>query len=144
MPLSSGTRNPDNNGDTAYRSSSSPSALLSLSPTQPGPTISAPTPDATGRQPEHEASAFHSPAELPLKTEHSLINIPGQFSGWSNKENSSGQSSLEQTADGPVMHPNLDLIEGEIGDVSAKRPGGSHIMSWMSYDGGGYGSGPDR
>ena len=143
MPLYSGTRNSDNAGETAYKLRSSPSALQSQPPTQPGTTISGPTPDATGRQPELEASALHSPAELPLKTEHFSINIPGQFSGPS-KENSSGQSSLQQTADGPVMHPNLDLIDGEIGDASAKKQGGSHIMSWMNYDGDGYGSGPER
>lgn len=143
MPLYSGTSNPDNAGDAAYKLRSSSSALQSQPPTQPSPTISGLMPDATGRQPELEAFASHNAAELPLKTEHSLINIPGQFSGPS-KENSSGQSSLQQRADGPVMHPNLDLIDGEIGDPSAKKQGGSHIMSWMSYDGDGYGSGPER
>lgn len=143
MPLYSGTRNPDNAGDAVSKLSSSPSALQSQSPTQPGPTISGPTADATGRQPELETSGHRSPAEPAIKTEHSLTNIPDQFPRPS-KENSSGQSSLQPIADRPVMHPNLDLTEGEIGDLGAQRQGPSHIMSWMSYDGDGYSSGPER
>lgn len=88
------------------------------------------TPDPIGKQPELEVPAFHIPAELPPNAERSSINTPGQTPSPS-RVNSSGQGGLRQTADGSVMHPNLD------GGHGGKKTGESHVMSWMSYDGDG-------
>ena len=137
-----GTSNAGNDGNTTSNLSDLHPAVPSLSPIQLGPKVSDSAPDATRGQPELEVPAFHSPVELSPKTERSLINIPRQIPS-SSRMNSSSEGNLEQTADGPMMHPNLDL-RGEIGEPSVRSTGGSHIMSWMSYDGDGYASGPER
>lgn len=138
-----GTSNAGNVGNAAYNLSDSHAAVPSLSPIQLG-QISDSVSDATGGQPELEVPAFHSPVELSPQTERSLINIPRQVTS-SSRVNSSTDGGLEQTADEPVMHPNLDLsLRREIGEPSVRSTGGSHIMSWMSYDGDGYSSGPER
>ena len=137
-----GTSNAGNDGNAAYKLSDSHTAVPSLSPIQLGPKVSDSAPDATGGQPELEVPAFHSPVELSPQTERSLINIPRQVPS-SSRVNSSIEGGLEQSADEPVMHPNLDL-RGEIGEPGVRSTGGSHIMSWMSYDGDGYSSGPER
>ena len=137
-----GTSNAGNDGNAAYKLSDSHTAVPSLSPIQLGPKVSDSAPDATGVQPELEVPAFHSPVELSPQTERSLINIPRQVPS-SSRVNSSSEGGLEQMADEPVMHPNLDL-SGEMGEPGVRSTGGSHIMSWMSYDGDGYGSGPER
>ena len=100
-------------------------------------------PEATGRETELEVPAFHSPVDLSPKIERSLIDVPREVPSPS-RANSSGQGGLGQMADGAVMHPNLDLIGEEVGEAGPRKMGGIHIMSWMSYDGDGYGSGPER
>ena len=99
--------------------------------------------DATGRQHELEVPRFHSPVELSPKPEHSLTNHPRQIPSPS-RVNSSGQVGLERAADEPVMHANLDSMGEGAGEPVSGKTGGSHVMSWMSYDGDGYGSGPER
>lgn len=91
-------------------------------------------PDPTGKQPELEVPAFHTPAELSLNAERSSINVPRKTPSPS-RVNSSGQGGLRQTADGSVMHPNLVMTAGETGGHGAKKTGNNHVMSWMSYDG---------
>ena len=137
-----GTSNAGNVGSAAYNLRDSHAAVPSLSPIQLGPKISDPVSDATGGQPELEVPAFHSPVELSPQPERSLINIPRHVPS-SSRVNSSSEGGLEKTADGPVMHPNLDL-RGDVGEPGVRSTGGSHIMSWMSYDGDGYSSGPER
>ena len=137
-----GTSNAGKDGNAAYNLSDLHTAVPSLSLIQLGLKVSDSASDATGGQPELEVPAFHSPVELSPQTERSLINIPRQVPSPS-RVNSSSEGGLEQTADGPVMHPNLDL-GGEIGEPGVRSRGGSHIMSWMSYEGDGYGSGPER
>lgn len=92
------------------------------------------TPDPIGTQPELEVPAFHVPAELSPNAQRSSINTPRNTPGPS-RVNSSGQGGLRQTADGSVMHPNLDLTGEEAGGDGAKKARGSHVMSWMNYDG---------
>ena len=137
-----GTSNAGNDGNTAYNLSDLHTAVPSLSPIQLGPKVSDSVSDATVGQPELEVPAFHTPVELSPQTERSLINIPRQGPS-SSKVNISSEGGLEQTADRPLMHSNLDL-RGEIGEPGVRSTEGSHIMSWMSYDGDGYGSGPER
>lgn len=108
--------------------------MSSLSPIQPGPELPGTTPDPIGTQPELEVPAFHVPAELSPNAQRSSINTPRNTPGPS-RVNSSGQGGLRQTADGSVMHPNLDLTGEEAGDDGAKKAMGSHVMSWMNYDG---------
>ena len=93
-----------------------------------------------GSQSELEVPLFRSPVELSPQPERSLINTPRQTPNLS-RVSSSSQGSLRQTADGSVMHPNLNSTGGEVGGYDAKKAG-SHVMSWMSYDGDG--SGPER
>ena len=137
-----GSNNAGDDGNAAYKLSDSHTAVPSLSPIQLGPKVSDSAPDGTEGRPELEVPAFHIPVELSPQPERSLINIPRQVPG-SSRVDSSSEGGLEQTADGPVMHPNLDLGE-ETGEPGVRSIGGSHIMSWMSYDGDGYGSGPER
>lgn len=94
------------------------------------------SPDPTGKQPELEVPAFHIPAELSLSTERSLINTP-RPSPSPSIVNSSGEGGLHQTADGSVMHPNLDWAGGEAGGRGGKKGGDRHVVSWMNYDGNG-------
>lgn len=95
------------------------------------------TPDPTGNKPELEVPAFHVPAELSLDSERSSINIPRKPSP--SRVNSSGQGGLRETADGSVMHPNLNSAGGEAGGQGGLKSGNSHVMSWMSYEGDGLG-----
>ena len=136
------TGNAGNVGNAAYNLNDLHAAVPSLSPIQLGPKISDPVSDGTGGQPELEVPTFHIPVELSPQTERSLINIPRHVPS-SSRVDSSSEGGLEQTADGAVMHPNLDL-GGDIGEPGVRSTGGSHIMSWMSYDGDGYSSGPER
>lgn len=103
------------------------------------------TPDPTGKKPELEVPAFHIPAELSPRSERSSINTSRKAPSLL-RVNSSGQGALRQTADGLVMHPNMNSTGEEAGDSGAKKASGSHVMSWMTYDGDGdgdgYGSGP--
>ena len=137
-----GTSNAGNDGNAVHNLSDLHTAVPSLSPIQLGPKTSDSASDATVGQPELAVPAFHSPVELSPQTERCLINIPRQGPS-SSRVNSSSEGGLKQTADRPLMHPNLDL-SGEIGEPGIRSIGGSHIMSWMSYDGDGYGSGPER
>ncbi|KAL9133215.1 MAG: hypothetical protein Q9175_005609 [Cornicularia normoerica] len=114
-----GTNNAGSDGYATYKRSEPYSAASSSSPTQPGPEMPGLMPDPIGKQPELEVPAFHIPAELSPSPERSLINIPRR----------------RQTADGPVMHPNLSLTGVQAGGHGAKRMGNSHVMSWMSYYG---------
>ena len=136
-----GTSNAGKDGDAAYKLSDTHSAVPSLSPVQPGLKMAGSTSDPSRREHELEVPASHSPMELSPSIERLLINIPQQKPNPS-RVNSSGQSIVERMVDGPVMHPNLDLMGEEVSGHGAPKAGGSHIMSWMSYDG--EGSGPER
>ena len=136
-----GTSNAGNDGDAAYKLSDTHSAVPSLSPVQPDLKMAGPTADPSSKEHELEVPASHSPMELSPSNERLLINIPQQTPKPS-RVNSSGQGIVEQMTDGPVMHPNLDLMGEEVRGHGAPKTGGSHIMSWMSYDG--EGSGPER
>lgn len=92
------------------------------------------TPDPIGKHPELEVLAFHIPAELSPNTERSSINTPRKTPS-PPRVNSSGQGGLRQTADGSVMHPNLDSTGNEAGGQAKNKTGHSHVMSWMTYDG---------
>lgn len=96
------------------------------------------TPDPTGNKPELEVPAFHVPAELSLDSERSSINTPRKSPNPS-RVNSSGKGGLRETADGSVMHPNLNLAGGETGGHGGLKVGNSHVMSWMNYEGDGSG-----
>ena len=37
------------------------------------------------------------------------------------------------------MHPDLSVTAEEVGGYGAKKTGGSHVMSWASYDSDGSG-----
>ena len=92
------------------------------------------TPDPTSTQAELEVPALPVPAELSPSPEPSLINTLRKSSSPS-RVNSSGQGDLRQTADGSVMHPNLNSRREEAGSRGAKKAGKSHVMNWMTYDG---------
>ena len=96
------------------------------------------TPDPTGNKPELEVPAFHVPAELSLDSARSSINLPRKAPSPS-RVNSSGQGGLRETADGSVMHPNLNSAGGEAGGHDGLKSGSSHVMSWMNYEGDGSG-----
>ena len=140
-PLYTGMSNAFNDANAAYKPSDSHSAVPSLSSIQLGSKTAGSTSDPTGRQPEIEVPAFHSPVELSPKTERSLIDFPRQTPSLSSAMSSS-QGGLRQTADGSVMFSNMSLAGEEVGGDGAKNIGGGHVMSWMSYDG--HGPGPER
>lgn len=92
-----------------------------MSPVPPGPETPGSTPDLIGGHAELEVPAFHIPAELSPNPERSSINTPRR----------------RLTADGPLMHPNLDSAGEESGGHGAIKAGNSHVLSWMNYDGDG-------